>query len=386
MSSLALKIGALDAEALGGLAGKASGRQGLRPLSWTVEPLLHHARHITAGVYRFAGRGLDGGEAVPWSLVLKVIRPAAAFSKLSSCFYWKREALVFNSGLLDELDGGLMAVRCLEVSEQEDGSIWLWLEDVAEDHAGWDLGRHGLAAYHFGVFNGSYFAGRPLPEQAWLSRSFLRSWLSDYLGFGALEALQDPELRRHPAVARAFPRAEIERARALINEREPLLRALEREPRTLAHLDAHRPNLFSQAKGGAARTVAIDWAALGLAAAGEELGMQVLGNLFILEVAPDEAPRYSKAAFEAYREGLYQAGWRGDDHSVRFAFALAGALRYAVFIPLQLQAFAREGKLPLWGASWAKKRGLSHEEAIRWWGESWRYMLELAEEAKADLS
>jgi hypothetical protein len=46
--------------------------------------------------------------------------------------YWKREALVFQSGILDDWKGDLVPVRCYDVVEQPDDSVWLWLEHVRE--------------------------------------------------------------------------------------------------------------------------------------------------------------------------------------------------------------------------------------------------------------
>ena len=42
-------------------------------------------------------------------------------------YYWRREALVYGSGLLDGLDG-LRAPRLFGLFEREDGSVATWLE------------------------------------------------------------------------------------------------------------------------------------------------------------------------------------------------------------------------------------------------------------------
>jgi hypothetical protein len=66
--------------------------------------------------------------------------------------------------LLDGLNGGLSAPRCLEIRTHADGTTWLWLEDVGGDaEPAWPVSRYGLAAYHLGRFNGSYRDSAALP-------------------------------------------------------------------------------------------------------------------------------------------------------------------------------------------------------------------------------
>ena len=66
----------------------------------------------------------------PWSLVLKVLGPAAGPDDPTHIDYWKRELLLYSSGLLDDLPAGLCAPRCYGCDEPMDGVVWLWLEHV----------------------------------------------------------------------------------------------------------------------------------------------------------------------------------------------------------------------------------------------------------------
>lgn len=85
-------------------------------------------------MYRFQGEATDGGEVVSWSLILKAIRPADKARDPGGIWYWKREALAYQSGLMYRLPGGnVTAPACYDVQERPDGSAWLWMEDVKDD-------------------------------------------------------------------------------------------------------------------------------------------------------------------------------------------------------------------------------------------------------------
>ncbi len=86
------------------------------------------------GILRLVGTARIAGEARPWSLVLKAIRPPAPDSATARMerdeghvLYWRREANAYQSGLLSDLPAGLVAPRCYGVDERPDGSVWLWL-------------------------------------------------------------------------------------------------------------------------------------------------------------------------------------------------------------------------------------------------------------------
>ena len=154
--------------------------------TWQVAPLKNSYGGATGGILRVEGSAIASGGSVPFTLVLKVIRaplsgtvgasPGSADPADGS--YWKREALAYQSGFLDDLPG-IMAPHCYGVEEQADGALWLWLEAVQDDGGPvWPLDCYGMVARHLGRFNGAYLAGRPRPEYAWLSRRWLRDWVA----------------------------------------------------------------------------------------------------------------------------------------------------------------------------------------------------------------
>ncbi|WP_427004112.1 phosphotransferase [Pseudarthrobacter sp. H2] len=272
------------------------------------------------GVYRLAGPGADGSAA---SLILKIL---AASPPNDEAWRWncqQREPLFYGSDLARGLNG-LVAPRCLGVTQRQDGTTWLWLEDVADDARAWPLARYGLAAYHLGRFSGRFASAAALPDYPWLSRRWLRGWLGEAAAaIAELRALQND-----PAVQRVYQDAgSILR---LWDERGGRLNMLEHCPQTLCHLDAHRRNMFARKAAGEEQTVFIDWAFVGVGAIGEDLASLVSATVALGEVAPGDIQELEATVMEGYLEGLRDAGCRTDPELVRLAYSLAASLRLPV--------------------------------------------------------
>ena len=93
-------------------------------------------------------------------------------------YYWRREPLAYETGLLRSLTGGLRAPNALAVVERPDGSVALWLQDLdGLPGSEWPIHRYGVASRHLGQTQGTYLAGSRLPDDPWLSRGWLRSYL-----------------------------------------------------------------------------------------------------------------------------------------------------------------------------------------------------------------
>src|SRR5262245_16938156 len=148
----------------------------------------------TGGVERLTGTALSHGREVPWTVIRKVLRRQRTVSAPgieiptmdpSGWMYWRREADVYGSSLLDDLDG-LIAPRCFAIDQGED-AVALWLEDfTGEGPLDWPLVRYGLAARHLGRFGGRHLGIVPLPQLPWLSRGRVTEWLD--LGGPGIEA------------------------------------------------------------------------------------------------------------------------------------------------------------------------------------------------------
>jgi hypothetical protein len=240
--------------------------------------------------------------------------------------YYKREAHAYQSRWLEDLPGGLAAPRCFaddigshwplehEVIEHQDGSCWIWLEDI-----------YGLVARHLGQFNGAYLVDPPLPSWPWLSSGWLGHVIEN--SASAIPLLRDS--LDNVLIRRWMPGDASERYFRLWEERRVYLDALDRLPHTLCHFDIFRRNVFSRrTAGGDYQSVAIDWAFAGKGALGEELVPLILASVMFFDVGLEKAQALEEIAFEGYLEGLRDAGWRGDPRQVRLGYAAAATLRY----------------------------------------------------------
>lgn len=368
---------AVDRATLAPVVRAALGAPDAEVLDWRVEPL-HGGVGAVAGwsvLRRVAGTAQCGSASVPWAVVLKVLRPGAGSADPTASLYWQREALVYRSGVLTDLPGGLRAPRVLGAADRSDGAVWLWLEEVAETTGpAWPLERYGLAARHLGRFNGAYLVGRPLPVHPWLPAGYLRRWVE--LSEAARTAL--PLVRGDPEMGRYWPEDVLVRSLALWARREELYAALERLPRTFCHGDANRGNLLaSRAPDGEEEMVAIDWAFAGLGAPGEEIAQLVVVDVLLGRVELARLPDLEDTVYGAYVEGLRDAGWRGDERQVRLGYAAHAALRNSFLGPLIVMppAAVRAGFEQLVGRPYGELLALAAE--LR------RRTLDLADEACA---
>lgn len=330
-------VDAIDHATLTAPVRRALGSNTAVIVEWRHERLAYADFNPTSGgLYRFSGTAHDQGAAVSWSLILKIAHAptgegamSVAGRSPSSWNYWKREFLAFHAGLLDELPVGLVAPHCYGASEQEDESAWLWLEEIADSYGPrWAFPQYAVAAHQLGQLNGAFLAGRPLPVHPWLSSGFLRGWVES---FGpSIEGLRGA--LEHPLVQRGYPGTTAGRLARLWSEREQLFAGLGRLPRTLAHLDAMRHNLFvRQSAEGQDQTVAVDWAFVGIESVGVELAVFVTWSALVAgEVASLRA--LDQIAFSSYLDGLHAAGWNGERRVVRFGYAASAALRMGALL------------------------------------------------------
>lgn len=369
-----VSIHALDRSALTPLVRRVMSSSTVEVHKWSVQPI-HSGGGEGLGVYRFAGDGEDRGQPVGWSLILKAFRAPAEGGAVGDWNYWKREAIAYRSGLLEDLPGGLSAPRCVGVEELTDGTMRLWLEDLsATNDAPWSAERYALAARHLGRFNGAYLAGHPLPSASWLSKDWLRGWVA--ANKGAMDRLK--QVLEHPLVGRVYPSSVARTFLQLWADQEAFLDRLDSLPHTLCHLDAFRRNLLSRRlANGSEQTLALDWAFVGRGALGAELGPLIRASILFFEAEGIPAQQLEEVAFQGYLDGLADVGWRGDSRVVRFGYAASTALRYGVgtvrlVLPVLLdeQLHARGEQL----------FGNPMEEALEMWAEEARYIATLTAE------
>jgi len=315
------RLDAVDRATLTPLVRRILENENAKVMNWRYQPVEGGFGHAY-GVYRFQGEAQAEDETLDWSLILKVTGPATGSQEPAAWNYWKREVLVYQSGLLNDLPGDLVAPRCIGVVEYPGQEFWLWLEDVVESEKVWSLERYGLAARHLGQFNGAYLVGKPIPKVPWLSTGQLRQRLA----MAEPGIVELPQKSRHPQFEGLLPDDSLERSLTLWTERQRFLALLDRLPRSLCHHDAFRRNLIARnGRDGRTQTVAIDWTEMGTGGLGEEIASFFHGLRFVA-IDIDRIADLDALIFAGYVDGLRDAGWQGDSRLARFGYAATAAL------------------------------------------------------------
>lgn len=299
-----------------------------------------------APVYRFAGEAQTAVGIQRWSAILKIFVPPANEQSVEDFAYWKREVLVYQSGLLSDLPAGLIAPRCLAITEYPANEHWLWQEDMAvENKMPWSLEQYGIAAHHLGLFNGGYLTGQCLTGQSLPNHPWLRqSDIQQRLALAEPGIPQLPQLCANPHFAGLIDEDQVRRIHHLWEQRQRLLTALETLPKTFCHFDAFPRNLIARHDlaghelaghelAGHTQTVALDWGSAGVGAVGEELVALFATTLKFFEVEIAQIPRLESLIFTGYLQGLRAAGWQGDETLARFGFTASIGLKAGVVEP-----------------------------------------------------
>jgi hypothetical protein len=313
----------MDQACLTSLVQKALGQPGLQVTDWKVQAL-HGGVEFGSAIFRLSGLAGPGSASQPWSLVLKVVQPGEKDADPQGIWYWKREILAYQCGLLHSLPcENVTAPACYGVDQRPDGSIWLWLEELQDDvPCPWTVEQYAQAARHLGQFNGAYLTGQPLPADPWVTHRWLRAYVEN-----AAESIQfmrsNPD---HPVVRHMFPGITLPQVLAVWDERGHILDRLEALPQVLCHQDAFRRNLFARA----GKTYAIDWGYMGIAPVGTELVALVAASLGFFEIPAVKVQELDRQCFEGYMQGLREAGWHGDPKLVRTGYALGLMMRYPI--------------------------------------------------------
>jgi hypothetical protein len=327
----------IDPAALAASVRRATGVPDAELITWTIEPLAYP--DFGGGsrlLRRVSGTArVDRSEApVAWSMVVKSFQRTA--DELSSddagdYAYWRREASLYASGLLDDLPPGIRAPRCYGVEPGPEREV-VWLEDVHELYpGGWSFERFGLAARHLGRFNGAFLGRHDVVDLPWVAdlRSVLEFWTVNEATQPGLAAMLDPEAWSKTVSAAGLRDVrEPTVLRRLIVDRAPLVDALAELPATLCHHDATAPNLFAaHAVDGSDETVAIDWQLAGPGPLGAELSMLVAGSVLFHRAAGASIQELDAVALDGYLAGLADVGVASEPGVIKFAAAGAGVLR-----------------------------------------------------------
>lgn len=340
-------------------------------VEWKMETL-YGGGSLNSEMHRFSGTARDRSEVLDWSLILKIIRSPDGQDVPSSLSYWKREALAYQSGLLDHLPGRIYAPRCFRVVEQAGLEMWLWMEEIIDERRGrWSLDHYGNVARQLGQFNAARLGKQAEFAYPWLTKGILREWVGD----SAPEF--PPQVLTHPLVSRVWPNDIYEWMHHVWSKHEAWIDNIERQPQTFAHLDAFRRNMFSRRdQQNHLQTILIDWAFAGSAAVGEEIAPLVAASLNFLEFDSGQAKSLDQVVFEGYLAGLRETGWRGDPRAVRSTYAVSSILRLCIGVSEVAFMVADESKHGLLEQIF----GHPLEELLEVWANTNRFLFHLADE------
>jgi hypothetical protein len=310
------------------VARRVTGDPAAELVDWAATPIAHvRIIDTTGGLHVVGGRVRCSGTEVPFTCVLKVLtRPADGDPDPASWAYWRREAAFYASTVAPTLPRALRAPGAYGVWEEEHVAR-VWMEHVPGHPGPWSREDFARAARASGRSAGEFVCGRPLPDEPWLARGFLRSILADgdvWHGMMTGAAWASP-------LAAPFRGATRERVMRLWADRDALLAVADRLPQVLGHGDLHPRNILLPPDGE--DIVAVDWGFCGPAPLGADLGDLVRSPAWFCDIEVDAIPAVEAAALAAYEDGLRDAGWVGDPRLVRLGYGLHVALRAATCIP-----------------------------------------------------
>lgn len=339
-------------------------------LDWSVRRLSDQGIINPDGLLCVSGHGRDGDGVKPWSLVVKTLKDPGAAQAPAHLWYWQREALAAESGILAALPGPIAAPRLYGVTRRENDA-WIWMEHITDAAARrWSLEDYAFAARQIGRDSAAYALGMPLPTWPWLCRGHARAWAE---GLPPHDAWQNPFVQRHFA-----PHLQA-RVLQLWAERAGFYAILDRLPQIFCHFDYQRRNLLRRARAdGRPELVAVDWALCGIGPLGGELFSLVGSSALLLEWEPARLGELDDAAFAAYIAGLEEAGWQGSVDLVRLGYTAWMALWCGLALPAATAFWC----IPERAARALQQFGHTQEEAAAAWATLCAYSLERADEAR----
>ena len=306
---------------------RMTGARHLDVTSWAMTRLVGGGGE-GIGVWRITGQALLDDMPGTWSLVVKGCTIPADDADPGAFNWPQREMELYRSGVIADLPGGIRAPTCYGSLRRDDGSIWVWLEDITGDTVGpQTMDDYAAVSRRLGQFNGAYLNGVPLPRHRALATDWVRKWVEATEPSLALLAREAD----HPLVRQVYVPDVVETYLRLWERRHDLLDWLDRMPRTFCHEDAFQRNIFMRKRDGAVDDVIlIDWSFTGVGAVGEEMSAMVMASVVFQETPLETIEELQDTVLDAYIAGLRDAGWDGNPRDVRNSYLVATLLRYGV--------------------------------------------------------
>jgi hypothetical protein len=335
------------------------------PEEWCEDTLVHNTNNAVLKVLSPTGGGTKSEE---W-------RPSEDPSHWN---YWEREALAYEQGVTSAYSvAGISGPGLLSLNRRPNGEISLWLRDAQSEDGSvpgtrWSTEDYRRFAYGLGFAQGRIAATGAATNYPWLTRRFLRDYVLSKQADRSV--LYSDEAWRHPLVRDNFPDGLRQELIQLHEERERFFSLMERLPRTLCHLDVWPNNLFAGRDG---TFTLIDWSFVGEGALGEDIGNLVPDSVFDLFVPARNLASLDREVFGGYLSGLREAGWEGDERTVRLGMC-ASAVKYEWLGPLMLQRASNARQLDYGGRETVDADLLYAERRI-----ALTFLASWAEEARA---
>jgi hypothetical protein len=310
--------------------GQSVGKPGAKVLGWTRSTFgdgFADAVAGGAGLILHTGTAMTSDGEQQYQIVEKICRVLPSGLEPKSWLYWKREALAYESGFLEDIAVGLRPPKCFGVAFTNEPSARLFIEAVSDPQPVWTADTYGRAAEALGIFN-AHSAGMPdIERHPWMAVGRAHSWTAI-----AADLLRDPEgLKNDRVASRWLAGSNLERTFDLWRNLGVLQRALADLPKCFCHHDAFKRNLlFHQVNDVAPEIVAIDWAFAGHGVIGEEIAAMIGASLMFFEIQPNAANDTIEVVFQGYLRGLEMNGWTGSPTDVRLGFCATTAMMFAV--------------------------------------------------------
>jgi hypothetical protein len=313
--------------------------------SWSVTPDPYPVlTPSTEALDRVVARTTDGHEVRVFVKTIRSLRHWPMIGMLAGPdrqaaidrFPWRTEADVYASSLVHGLPDGLRAPRIFAIEDLGDDRIRIWMEDLPEDKATWDLARYAAAARLLGRLAGQTHRDGLQADAPPLFGGLRMLWAMR-IATTVIPALRDDATWLHPlmvAVAASDP-ALREDLLTLADQAPSILESLDQLPRGLAHGDACPQNLLPdpERRGG---FVAIDWGFAHLGPLGSDLVQLLTGRADSGALDADDLPPIQEAILAAYLEGLGDERVDASPAPVRRAF-LGGLVVGKAFSALPLE-------------------------------------------------